>query len=223
MMALTCDNESGPRGAGNTTGGLTRTTSTQPKEGLAMQATRSCSLPDCDLKHHARGFCRSHYHQHVTPAPGKPRLPLRERFMASVQVDADQSGCWLWTRRLHPTGYGYFSTRRPDGKWGPRRAHRVSYELFVGPIPDGLTIDHLCGVRHCVNPQHLNAVTQRENTLRNGSPAAENARVETCLRGHPLEGDNLQVINSAAGVKRRCKTCARERRRVRRLGEAGAA
>jgi HNH endonuclease len=108
-------------------------------------------------------------------------------------------GCWLWTGTTSHGGYGSF---RMDGR--QQGAHRVAYVLFRGPIPDGLTIDHLCRVPGCVNPDHLEAVTMRENTLRGVSKVAQQARKTHCLRGHPLSGDNLWV----RGGKRFCRTCA---------------
>ena len=89
--------------------------------------------------------------------------------------------------------------------------HRFVYERLVGKIPEGLQIDHLCRVRHCANPAHMEAVTQRENILRGMSPAAENARKTHCPQGHPYEGENLFTYNQ--GRFRRCRACDRERGR----------
>jgi hypothetical protein len=198
MSVVICENESGLRGVGSTAGGLTRS-SDSTREGLAVKATR-CSATDCADPTYKRDRC---YRHHTV-----------DRFTAFVLVDA-VTGCWLWQGHITKHGYGHFGMIRPDGTWGPRRAHRVAYELFVGPIPEGLTLDHLCEVRHCVNPEHLTPVTVAANTLRNDSPPSENARQERCLRDHPLSGDNLQLVNTSGGVKRRCKACARERRRSR--------
>jgi hypothetical protein len=93
-----------------------------------------------------------------------------------------------------------------DGK--VRLAHRVIYEYLVGPIPDGLSIDHLCRVRHCVNPAHLEPVTHRENVLRGQAPTAVNGRKTRCKRGHEF---NRTVRNG-----RRCYTCHLYLSRVRR-------
>jgi len=102
-----------------------------------------------------------------------------------------------------------------DGRRRYVRAHRYSYEAFVGPIPEGLTLDHLCRVRNCVNPEHLEPVSLKENLLRGDSSPAHNARKTHCMRGHALSGDNL-YINPGTGY-RACRTCLRERaRKLRR-------
>jgi hypothetical protein len=128
------------------------------------------------------------------------------RFWSFVEPEPN-SGCWLWTGS-DSFGYGYFSVGHKRC-----RAHRVSYEMFRGPIPAGLQLDHLCRVRCCVNPSHLRACTQRENTLAPGSLARSKAYAEAthCLRGHPLVPENLRATKH-----RQCKTCHRERNAERR-------
>lgn len=132
---------------------------------------------------------------------------LEERFWAKVEKS---DGCWLWTGAKTTTGYGSVWL---DGR--SVKAHRVAYELLVGRIPDGLTIDHLCRVRLCVNPAHLEPVTNRENTLRSPqSEASVNARKTHCPKGHPYEGRNLRVwVNKQRPtmVQRRCVMCDRFR------------
>lgn len=105
------------------------------------------------------------------------------------------TGCLAPPRGSQPNGSGYF--KLPDKRY----AHRVAYEAIKGPIPEGLVIDHLCRVRWCCNPEHLEAVTNEENILRGESPPARNARKERCDRGHEL-------VPRSDG-KRYCPTCRR--------------
>lgn len=128
-----------------------------------------------------------------------------ERFWSKVSRSGPDE-CWEWTAGATSAGYGAFYPT-PGGV--QVSAHRYSYELIVGPIPEGLDIDHLCRNRRCVNPVHLEPVTRRENVLRGESPAAERARKTHCKRGHPLEGDNLSFI----GTRRQCRECRRARQR----------
>jgi len=85
-------------------------------------------------------------------------------------------------------------------------AHRFAYELSVGPIPDGMTIDHRCNNLICCNPSHMLVATQRENILRSSNPLAEQSRQTECRRGHPLSGDNLMIGRDG---HRRCRECMR--------------
>lgn len=107
-------------------------------------------------------------------------------------------GCWEWKGGKFSWGYGRY---QQDGQ--VHMAHRLAYEIFVGPIPDELQLDHLCRNRGCVNPAHLEPVTRRENILRGEAPPAANARKKHCVRGHKLEGQNLLM---SAG-KRQCRAC----------------
>ena len=102
--------------------------------------------------------------------------------------------CWPWAGRVSRLGYGVYSHNRTSN-WG---AHRASYTVYVGAIPDGLVIDHLCRNRACVNPRHLEAVTPAENTRR-GSTKAH------CIRGHALSGDNLRTGSNGQRICRACR------------------
>ena len=121
-------------------------------------------------------------------------------FMQSVKIT---TCCWVWQGNYQKShkGSGNYGRFSYNGK--VVRVHRFSYEQLIGPIPAGLTIDHLCRNTLCVNPDHLEAVSSRENTLRGFSPPALNARKTTCPKGHSLEGSNLLF---SAGT-RRCKIC----------------
>ena len=98
--------------------------------------------------------------------------------------------CWLWTGTLGPGGYGRL---RHSELRKSVAAHRFAYELLVGPIPEGLQIDHLCRVHGCVNPAHLEPVTGKENQHRGFSFAGINHRKTHCPRNHPLSGENLYI------------------------------
>lgn len=147
------------------------------------------------------------------------------RFRSKVNYDGplpehrpDLGPCWIWQGCTNGKGgYGLFRGGVDRDKGGSRKwilAHRYAYTLLVGVIPDHLELDHLCRVRRCVNPKHVEVTTHKENTLRGESPAAQQARREFCLKGHPFD----KVDRSG---RRRCSICDREkelRRYVRRYG-----
>lgn len=129
-----------------------------------------------------------------------------ERFIEKYIVDPI-TGCWLWTARINTNGYGHFFH---NGTM--RDAHRVSYELHVGTVPDGLELDHKCRVRRCVNWDHLEPVTHKVNVHRGVGACANNARKTHCPKGHPYDELNSEVqtyISKRHGkvVARVCITC----------------
>jgi hypothetical protein len=134
----------------------------------------------------------------------KNGLPVRGRLLAGIVYMGD---CWLW-QGAQKDGYGLI---RVAGRM--RSAHRASYETFVGPIPPGLEIDHLCRNHACIYPAHLEPVTHGENVRRGSAPTADNARKTHCLRGHPLSGDNLYIFFQNGKKSRACKACRKTRKR----------
>lgn len=136
-----------------------------------------------------------------------PRVarPAEERFWPKVAMQPD--GCWRWVGATQNNGYGVLAM--------PGRrvvlAHRWSYEHFVGSIPRGLEIDHLCRVRVCVNPAHMEAVTHRENGLRGEGGKARGAQMRAkthCVHGHEFTPENTRIKRDG---NRACRTCNRER------------
>ena len=112
----------------------------------------------------------------------------------------DNQECWLYTRTINKDGYSAISIK---GKH--EAVHRVSYKLFKGLIPKGLQIDHLCRVRNCFNPNHLEAVTPRVNSMRGYSPSALNARKTKCKNGHEFNQLHISGRKCSICVTRRAK------------------
>lgn len=119
--------------------------------------------------------------------------------------------CWEWTGGKNASGYGMFGIPKRDGTtdWTKVSAHRYAYQSLVGPISEGLVVDHLCRNRGCVNPDHLEPVTQQENTLRSPLPTACTSKKKACAQGHLLSGDNVKISRG----QRVCVECARRRGR----------
>ena len=139
------------------------------------------------------------------------RGPLELRLSQRLVRDPATS-CDVWQ------GYtlrGYGRIRLGDGL--KAYAHRAAYELAKGPIPDGLKIDHLCRNTRCCNPDHLEAVTDRENILRSNGVAALASRKTHCPQGHPYSGENLGITPRGCRV---CRTCVRIRGRAKRRKRA---
>lgn len=134
------------------------------------------------------------------------RLP--DRFWAKVDKT---DTCWLWTGSTNGR-YGQFSV---DGKTA--YAHRVSWVVTNGPLPEGRELDHLCRVHRCVRPDHLEPVTRRENLLRGETLAASNAAKLSCKFGHLFDSRNTRIAHRPAGPARVCRAC--DRRRARQIRE----
>lgn len=139
--------------------------------------------------------------------------PAITRLMAKISRD-EVTGCWIYTGGINSRGYGVV--------WGDGRslvAHRVSYEHHVGPIPEGMHLDHLCRVRSCVAPTHLEPVTPRENLMRSPiAPAALNAAKTHCRNGHLFDEANTTIWSG----ERICRTCARDKAQRYRTRRADA-
>lgn len=138
------------------------------------------------------------------------------RFWSKVARDPT-SGCWEWQAYRNPAGYGVFSMRRKT-----LLAHRWAYEHFIGPIPEGLDLDHLCRNRCCCNPNHVEPVTRKTNVLRGDLDAmwrgypSRNAAKTHCPAGHAYDERNTYVDKIGRRFCRACR-CARESARYRRL------
>lgn len=133
-----------------------------------------------------------------------------ERFEAKY-IPVPESGCWLWMGAGNGNGYGQFWHQ---GRMRP--AHRIAYEYCVGIVPSGLFIDHLCRVRCCVNPDHMEAVTNKENVLRGDGLTARHKRKTHCPYGHPYDEKNTYCYSSG---KRECRVCNMLRSRQYRLSK----
>lgn len=132
-----------------------------------------------------------------------------ERFHSFVYGEGE---CWRWDGCHTRGGYGHFKYK---GKM--KLAHRMSYEHYVELIPVGLQLDHLCRVRDCVNPEHLEIVTNQEN-CRRGDTGRHMAERTHCPKGHPLDGENLYIAPNGC---RNCKECRRENVRRHRAIKRG--
>lgn len=171
---------------------------------------RTCSENGCDRPAQKRGRCNTHYERlRLTGAfltrDKDPVVRLWARINKNGPVPTyrpDLGSCWIW-QGATSSGYGrvYF-----DGRVRP--VHHVVWTLTIGAFPEGVEADHLCRVRACCRPSHIEPVPQRINLLRGASPAAGYARRSHCAAGHPLEGPNADVyIQPGRPTWRHCRVC----------------
>jgi len=141
----------------------------------------------------------------------RPR-PELERFWEKIQIT--DNGCWMWQAYVKPNGYAGFgigNTEENNRKM--EYAHRWAYRNFIGEIPKGLELDHLCRNRSCVNPNHLEPVTRKENLSRSPLHALNQRSKTHCPSGHPYDEHNTYKIVSKNRSHRLCRECRRIRNR----------
>lgn len=158
-----------------------------------------CSAQNCGNKTHARKLCANHYAKWLssTPKESRPRnLPLVDQLLS--RVVAGPKNCWIWTGKK-VAGYGHFR-----GKY----AHRLVYSAIVGQIPPGLSLDHLCRNTRCVNPDHLDPVTHKENVRRGNVGKIESSRTH-CPSGHEYTEEN--TYRNRLNGSRSCRACVKSR------------
>lgn len=142
----------------------------------------------------------SELYARLTKTEGVEHLNMNKRLADHMvkRISIDRAGCWIWSNTT-PQNYARLLI------WGKAMlVHRLSYMLASGPIPEGFQIDHLCKVRSCCNPQHLEATTPSLNNARSDSLSGENTRKTHCKRGHPLSGENLRYT---VRNERQCRKC----------------
>lgn len=129
---------------------------------------------------------------------------LWSRIVERIDITVD---CWYWTGKPANTGYGQINRNGVV-----RNPHRIIYKVLVGDIPDGLQLDHLCRNRICVNPSHLEPVTQKENLLRSPLTIPSINKLKThCPTGHPYDETNTQVCRDGS---RKCRACSYKRKKA---------
>jgi len=124
-----------------------------------------------------------------------------ERLLNKIET-IPEAGCWIWLGTRNPGGYGMITVDRRS-----QLVHRIAYEHLKGTIPEGLDLDHLCRVRSCCNPDHLEIVTRRVNIMRGIGVAAQHSKKTHCIHGHPLLGETIKPFPSRPNHHRVCRTC----------------
>lgn len=163
---------------------------------------RYCSIEGCGRPHNAHGLCQMHESRQRRGLPMTPETIVRGRLPFALNYQVTSSGCWQWIGAVTTSGYGTYRQQY---------AHRFSYELHIGPIPEGEQVDHLCRNPLCVNPEHLEAVTPVVNNHRSYAPGAVAVRTNRCKRNHEFTPDN--TYSRPDGKGRQCRECTRIRAR----------
>lgn len=178
------------------------------KQHAVSWAGKTCEVIECDKQVFSKGYCTAHYkrwYRYGSPTGRPKQKTTEERFWEKVNKTGS---CWGWNAGVYENGYGVFHARKGEAGL----AHRYSYELHKGEIPDGLQIDHLCRNRICVNPDHLEAVTMEENLRRGLGYRIRNGMDDSCVHGHKYTPENT-YINPNNPNDFRCRECRRERDR----------
>jgi hypothetical protein len=137
------------------------------------------------------------------------KLDIKERLLSKIKVD--DNGCWLWTGFKGNSGYGNFeiNNNKKDGRV-TMKVHRLSYEIFKGPIPEGMLVCHTCDVRECCNPEHLWLGTQQQNIADMMAKGRHhNSNVTHCPRGHEYSIENTYIRSNGNRI---CRTCKNRKR-----------
>ena len=164
-----------------------------------MKNARLCSVPECSRKHDSHGLCGMHAARVRRGRPLSQGRPSRLEYFQRRILKTES--CWLWQGKVNNSGYGSFSV-------DSLLAHRFAYESWVGPTPEGLHVDHLCRVKLCVNPDHLEAVTPLENCRRKELALGIGSAKTHCPHGHAYDEEN--TYHHPTG-RRYCRACARIR------------
>lgn len=189
-----------------------------------VRGIANCSVADCPNKAFSKGMCNKHHlrwHKHGDPnivISVQDKRPAAERWRDRYQVHPE-TGCWLWSESWLVHGYGKISDQGVD-----KYAYRYVYEQLVGPIPVGMTLDHLCHSRdascaggdtcwhrRCVNPEHMQPVPLAVNIARGQAPPSVNRRKVECKWGHEFTPENTYIRTD--GRSRGCRACTRRAQR----------
>lgn len=164
----------------------------------------TCAVDGCTAQRHANSMCKAHFGRWSRWGDatfGVVLTPAIERMMRRILVDAG-SGCWVWQGARNPGGYGVIGRGGRGG--GNSFTHRLAFEHFVGPVPAGLELDHLCRNRACCNPDHLEPVTRAENVRRGLHVALRPPRTQ-CRNGHATTAKRCPECRAAAYQRARAR------------------